>query len=186
MKRRELLKKSIFVSVGGLALGYLPGLANGQAASQNSEFDADLKVLMRRVSALIIPETDTKGAVGTLSDVTALELVRHCNHSSFLNAIKAMFSALDDAAQQAFGKSASVLDISHFTDLVTCLDKGEKPFSPDSQHTFRALKQLIVFCYCTSKEGATNELVYLPVPGGYSGSVPYSSIGAAYSSKAFY
>ncbi|BFT31275.1 hypothetical protein D210916BOD24_24510 [Alteromonas sp. D210916BOD_24] len=186
MKRRELLKNSLSVSVGSLALGFVPGVVNGKTESQASDFDAGHKVLMRRISALIIPETHTKGAVATHSDVTALALVRQCSNAAFFNAIQLMFTSLEDAAQIEFSQPASVLDNAHLTDLVTRLDQGQLPFDAELMDTFRKLKQLIVMCYCTSKEGANNELVYLPVPGGYTGSVPYSSVGAAYSSKAYY
>jgi len=43
-----------------------------------------------------------------------------------------------------------------------------------------------VFGYYTSQPGATKELTYLPLPGGFKGSVPLASVGSAYSSKAYY
>ncbi len=49
--------------------------------------------------------------------------------------------------------------------------KGSALGSGSNVHPFRLMKELTLLGYFTSKPGATQALRYLPVPGGYKGSV---------------
>ncbi len=186
MKRRELLKHSLFLSAGGFAVSRFAGLVLGSTEESGSHFNATSQLLMRRISRIVIPETHSKGAVGTGSDVKALALINWCNEKVLFNEVQFLFDSIDESSNKTFGEPATTLAQSRLIELITKLDQGKLPFNPSLQRTFRSLKQLIVFCYCTSKEGATEELVYIPMPGGFTGSIPYASVGAAYSSKAIY
>jgi len=57
------------------------------------------------------------------------------------------------------------------TALLQAMDTGAAPFTQDDQRFFRQLKGYVAFAYYTSEPGATRELAYLPVPGGFTGDV---------------
>ena len=59
--------------------------------------------------------------------------------------------------------------------LLTELDLGVNRFNKTQRQSFKMLKQFICFGYYTSEVGATQELRYDAVPGGFKGSIPYKS-----------
>lgn len=187
MQRRKFLKRSVSLSTGGLALGLLPISVNALINPVGlNNFDEQSRVLMKQISRIIIPETASKGAVGTMSDQKALEIMAHCHFKTFTTEVIQLFSKLNTNSEKKNNRPAALLSESELTYLLENLDSANSPFDDKDQHIFRKLKQLVVFCFCTSQKGATQELTYLAVPGGYTGSLPYSSVGSAYSSKAYY
>jgi hypothetical protein len=64
------------------------------------------------------------------------------------------------------------------TQLLTELDKESKEYNKtkqksDPNHYFSMYKQLTVWGYFTSKDGATKALRYVQVPGKYEGCIDY-------------
>lgn len=187
MQRRIFLKRSVSFTAGGISLGFLPSSVNalGNSAGLKS-FDERDRVLMRLISGIMIPETTSKGAVGTMSDEKALEILTYCYTRAFTTEVIQLLSKLNKSSERKNKRPAALLAENELTDLLENLDSATSPFDVKDQQIFRELKQLVVYCFCTSQKGANQELTYLAVPGGYTGSIPYSSVGSAYSSKAYY
>jgi len=64
------------------------------------------------------------------------------------------------------------------TTFLTALDKEAKDYQKNKKkeeptHYFTQMKQLTLFGYFTSKEGATQALRYVAVPGKYEGCIDY-------------
>ncbi|MFA0810679.1 gluconate 2-dehydrogenase subunit 3 family protein [Microbulbifer epialgicus] len=70
--------------------------------------------------------------------------------------------------------------------LLRALDAGDAPFSPSQRDQFKVLKHIICFGYYTSLEGATQELAYQAIPGGFKGSIPLAQTGKGWGSLARY
>lgn len=135
---------------------------------------------LRDICQLVIPKTDTAGA-GDVDPHGFIDnqLVRcHANwqQTQMVNLLK----RIDAAAQKRFAKSFSEASESQQLSLLTAIEEAEKEFGRDDAEHFAFLKRMIVFGYFTSEVGATQELAYLPVPGGFKGSIEYSSVGKAW------
>jgi hypothetical protein len=85
---------------------------------------------------------------------------------------------LNEASKKANGKSFMDATPEQRTALLTTLDGDAKAYQKskkegESSHYFTMMKQLTLFGFFTSKEGATQALRYVAVPGKYIGDYPY-------------
>ncbi|PWF39033.1 gluconate 2-dehydrogenase subunit 3 family protein [Massilia glaciei] len=62
-------------------------------------------------------------------------------------------------------------------ELLRALDATSAPFTKADHDFFIQLKSLTLFAYYTSEAGATLELNYVPVPGGFKGNVASATVG---------
>lgn len=123
------------------------------------------------LAELIIPKTDTPGALAVGAHRTIDHLLATCMREPAQQAFKAGLARVDSVARTQGGKRWAQLPSARQDALLRALDNGAAPFTPDDQQFFRTLKQYTLFAYYTSEAGATRELAYLPVPGGYKGDV---------------
>ncbi|MEE8244364.1 MAG: gluconate 2-dehydrogenase subunit 3 family protein [Pseudomonadales bacterium] len=191
MQRRELLK------FGSLMLGASVSPACGRAVLSEEDLhrktDAlgEISGVIERLSELILPETDTPGAIaaGVPNFVTnivtewytddernrfmaGIEKLQAASRTKFSAgfvdiAIEQQTQLLDAAAREAGADSAANLQARPLRD--------EKPF-------FLMLRELVVLGYFTSEVGATQALTYNPVPGSYDGAYPVEQVGTHWSS----
>jgi hypothetical protein len=85
---------------------------------------------------------------------------------------------LDDAGKKKNGKSFMEATPEQQHDLLVDLDKEAKAYAAtkkkdDPQHYFRMMKELTLWGYFTSEQGATKALRYVAVPGKYEGCIDY-------------
>jgi hypothetical protein len=120
---------------------------------------------------LIIPRTDTPGALDVGAHATIDHLLAVCALEPEQTAFRAGLARVDAAAQAQAGKRFAELPAARQTALLHALDIGAAPFTPADQRFFHQLKGYVAFAYYTSEAGATRELAYLPIPGGYKGNV---------------
>ncbi|TFW18116.1 gluconate 2-dehydrogenase subunit 3 family protein [Duganella callida] len=167
-RRAALIKLAALtgVAISGDALAALaqasdpsmaPGLLNGDALALTG-------VLVDH----IIPATDTPGALAVGAHRTISHLLLACGTEAQQRDFLAGLARLDAQAGQRF----AALPASRQVALLHALDDGKAPFGAQDQRFFRQLKSYTLFAYYTSEAGATRELAYLPVPGGFKGNVP--------------
>ncbi len=191
MQRRELLK------LGALMLGASVSPACSRAVLSDEDLHRDSDALgdvfgmVEVLSELILPATDTPGAIEAgvpnfVSNIvtkwyTDAERARFMNGIDRLQAAShARFSAgfvdvtpeqqrqlLDQAAREAEADSTAGMQARSTQD--------ERPF-------FLMLRELVVLGYFTSEVGATQALRYNPVPGHYDGAYPLEQVGTHWSS----
>ena len=65
--------------------------------------------------------------------------------------------------------------------LQILVDASKKEGEDQLKEIFPALKELVVVGYFTSEMGATEALVYNPIPGPYEGCIPMSDVNGVYS-----
>ncbi|NVK54016.1 MAG: gluconate 2-dehydrogenase subunit 3 family protein [Alteromonadaceae bacterium] len=178
---------------GSAAAGTILSAYAGESIARPTSRQADKALLLtsqletlRQICQLTIPTTDTPGA----ADVNCHHFIDHQLRVIFSThaqqQVVALLNKISNAGYQ-YGKSEfEQLPATSQLRLLADLEQPGGEFSGADKRVFKLLKGLIVFGYYTSEPGATKELTYLSVPGGFKGSVPLSTVGSAYSSKAFY
>ncbi|SFV11412.1 gluconate 2-dehydrogenase subunit 3 family protein [Pseudoduganella namucuonensis] len=132
----------------------------------------DALALTAVLAELIIPRTDTPGALAVGAHHTISHLLRACAAPEDQARFLAGLARIDAAARARGGKRFTALAPARQTALLHALDAGKEPFNDEDQRFFQQLKSYTALAYYTSEAGATRELVYLPVPGGYKGDLP--------------
>lgn len=158
--RRELLQH-------GLSLAAALAIADPVwAAVQTSAKDAGFAPLLRELGNLTLPETDTPGA-GSMEIAQFVALaVKHGMLGSPSDSIVRLAAVLDERAGQAFLFAPPPLR----HDVLAAIDaEAMSPALPPDRPEICWLhvKRLIVLGYYTSEAGASQELVYEPVPGRF-------------------
>ena len=178
MERRELLKM-IAAITGGVFIGgdLLTGCKSGPSAVATTFSEADTAFL-DEVAETILPATNTPGAkaakVGQFMVVMVNDTYEEKDQAIFHEGLV----KLEEASKKATGKSFMDASAEQRTTLLTELDKDAREYRKnkkegDPNHYFTMMKQLTLLGFFTSKEGATQALRYLPVPGKFDGAYPY-------------
>jgi len=177
-RRLALLRMGALSGLAGLSgLGFSGGVlaavsAPKQAAAAEPELLTRDELLLTGVLAeLIIPRTDTPGALAVGAHRTVDHLLKSCALAPAQAQFRAGLARIDAVAQAQAGKRFAALPPDRQTALLYQLDAGREPFDAADQRFFRQLKAYVAFAYYTSEAGATRELAYLPVPGGFKGKV---------------
>lgn len=137
--------------------------------------------LVRELGELIIPTTDTPGAIAAgVHDFINYQLVYCFSKEDQAMHVKNL-DRIDAIAQQEFGKNFIAATKEQQVDFLTRMEKPIAPFTQADRNYFKQLKSLVVFGYYTSEIGATQELKFLPIPGGYKGNVKFKDIGRSWS-----
>ena len=179
MDRRELLKM-ITVLTGGAFIGgelLLSGCKNEPAIGGASFTAADIAFL-DEVAETILPATKSPGAKAAKVGEFMTVMVNDCYEEKDQKIYHEGISKLNDACKKANSKSFVDCTPEQRTAFLTTLDKEAKDYMKskkpeDPAHYFTMMKQLTLFGYFTSKEGANQALRYVAVPGRYEGCVDY-------------
>ncbi|AEE22562.1 twin-arginine translocation pathway signal [Glaciecola sp. 4H-3-7+YE-5] len=185
MNRRELLKMiaaatgTAFVSANAMAYVTLPMKTINQTA-----FSKDDVAFFNEVGEVIIPRTDTPGAKDVNVGYMMAVMVTDCYTPAQQAAFKGGIASIKALAKSTYGKDFLLLNTDERTRLLATLndeadvfnrkaklanDDAEKPMP----HGFTLIKQLTLFTFFTSKEGANKVLRYVAIPGRYDGEMPY-------------
>lgn len=132
----------------------------------------DPLALLAVLAELIIPKTDTPGARAVGAHHTISHLLRACASKQEQELFIGGLARIDAVAAAQGGKRFVALTPKRQVGLLHALDEGRAPFDDADRRFFMRLKAHTAFAYYTSEVGATRELAYLPVPGGYKGNVP--------------
>ncbi len=153
--------------------------ASGADPSTYTLFDKQQADTLVTLVELVLPETDSPGGVelGVPAFVDAQLLACHSQGEQ-----SAAAELLEQLATESFAASRPEQQQA----LLAALERGDAPFDAIRRDRFRALKQLMVFGYFTTRTGAMEVLAYQAIPGSYRGSIDYRSIGKTWGSLAFY
>lgn len=185
MNRREALS-TVALLLGGTIIGadaFLSGCSTGVPRSAGGILTADNISLMDELGETILPATaGSPGAkevrIGEFMNTIVSDCYDKKNQGLFADGIL----KLDADSKAKYQKSFMDLDATQKHDLLVILDTAAKDQAKKladakddktSPHYFAMFKQLTVWGYFTSKDGATKALRYIAVPGHYDGDVPY-------------
>ena len=152
------------------------------ASSAADVMNANQLKLLGEVVDLIIPETQTPGARALDVHHLIHHLLKNCSTRDESNQFLTWLDHLDalscaDHNRQFVNcaKNEQNAMLGAWDTLIeTDRDSGAAQF-------MLTLKRLTLFGYYTSEIGASEELRYLPIPGGYRGSVPLSEVNRTWS-----
>jgi len=179
MDRRELLKM-ITVLTGGAFIGgelLLTGCKN-EPAMGGAAFNAQDVAFLDEVADTILPPTKSPGAKEAKVGQFMTVMVNDCYTEKDQKVFHEGINKLNEASKKANGKSFLDATPEQRTTFLTALDKEAKDYQKSKKkdepaHYFTMMKQLTLFGYFTSKEGATQALHYIAVPGKYEGCIDY-------------
>lgn len=194
MNRRDLLK--MIAATTGVAMVGSNALAyelKGQVPLSATTFNNDDVMLFNDIADVILPRTDTPGAKDLNVGLMALILANDCYTSTQKSAFAEGLKQIDSLSQKQFGKAYLLLSPAQKVEFVTQLDEqakahnrkvkifytGSSPFDRDAEasdpvpHFFTLIKQLTIFSFFTSKDGATKVLRFEAIPGKYNGELEY-------------
>ena len=135
---------------------------------------------LQSICAIVIPKSDTLGAAEVNTHGFIDNQLFHCYEQAEQEKMITLLALIDDVAKQQFSLPFFTLNNKQQYELLTELDQGINNFDEQQRADFKSLKQLICFGYYTSEVGASQELRYLAVPGGYKGSIPYKDSDASW------
>lgn len=202
MDRRELLKL-IAVLTGASVVGAEFWLTGCKAAPSDAGFTPNSIALLDEIGETIIPATSTPGAkaarIGEFMKIIVNDCYRQNEQEAFINGI----SEIENVCKKTYNKSLMDCSPQQRHDLLVSLEKEAKAFNekrdlsdkpnkealekanigvpwndhkefiPTPSHYYTLMKQLTLWGFFSSKTGMTETLRHVPVPGSYSGDVPY-------------
>ncbi|PUA28592.1 MAG: hypothetical protein B0W54_11895 [Cellvibrio sp. 79] len=184
--RRDAIKQLALMCGLALSASSLSALAavvtppTDMNRSTKTLFDKNQLALVRELGEIIIPTTDTPGAIAAGVHDFINHYTVYCaskdEQKSLLNTLK----RIDDSAQTNSHKPFLLLTKEQQIDLLNNMERAKNGFDQKDRDGFKQLKALVLFGYYTSEIGATQELAYLAIPGGYKGNFKFKEIGKAW------
>jgi hypothetical protein len=141
---------------------------------------------LKDICAVVIPKTKTLGAAEVDTHGFLDNQLFHCHTKDQQQQAKSILMKIDQVARKEFNKPFTACDKQQQYDLLTSLEKIQNGFNNEDKQNWKLIKGLIIFGYYTSEVGASQELNYLAVPGGFTGSVPYDKDAKGTGSLAYY
>lgn len=142
--------------------------------------------ILRDICAQVIPQTATPGAAEVDTHGFIDNQLFHCYGATEQQQVKSILAKIERISRQRYGQAFQAADQAQQLVLLEELEKPAGGFSQQDRENFKFLKGQVVFGYYTSEVGASEELVYLAMPGGFEGSIPYKSISKAWGSMRSY
>lgn len=138
--------------------------------------------LVKVLGELIMPTTDTPGAIAAgVHDFIHYQLA-YCFDQAEQQQILDGLAMLDEAANQRHKLLFVQCDQTRQIALLRHMEAAGEGFREADRQFFKQFKALVMFGYYTSEIGASQELAYLPIPGGYRGDFKFSETGKAWAS----
>lgn len=207
MNRRDAISRVALLMGGTLSAPTLLAFGEGapvrQAVSADFSLTAEQRALVAEVAEHIIPRTTTPGAkeagVGPFIELMLKDCYKPQEQKNFLDGL----ADLDERATKAHSKK--FLETSQ-TEQIAILKMVEKETIEMMRNAnvqqvkvgdnvdkevisskklkgtpfWRLMKELTMFGYFTSEQGATKALDYVPIPGRYDGCIPLKPGQKAY------
>jgi hypothetical protein len=181
--RRTALKQmaTIFgLSLSAQSLDVLAATVKGTMPLTTKFFTPEQLQTTGVIADLIIPTTDTPGALAInvhgFMDTYLADCVSKAEQEKFISGLK----KINSVAENKFRKSFLTCTPKQQSQLLTAIEKSDSGFTTEDKSFFTQFKSLTLFGYYTSEVGATQELAYLAIPGGYQGNFPFAKVGKAW------
>ena len=194
--RRAFLKRGSILA-SGIALGGLGACSRDGGASTSPEMAERLAAvttrgarlrpghiltegefdLVRLISELVIPETDSPGAIGAGVPEKIDRMMDHWAGETTRTAWRAELAALQSEAQSRHGAAFQSLSPERQNALLETWDRTRLR---DETSAWRDIKDMVLDAYYMSRAGATEELRFEIAPGAYHGCLSMTEVGRAW------
>ncbi len=184
LTRRKAIRNAVLLLGGSISVAQISPLISDVAAMSANYIPKFLGKhhfqMNKCLVDLIIPESDTPGAltanVHQFIDVMLDGWAAADTQLRFLD----NFNNIDRRSMAMTGKTFADANRTQQIKLLEVLDK--ESFSDNGTDIFFGeFKALVVFGYYSSEEGASVELRYDRIPGGYRDCIPFSEVGRSWS-----
>lgn len=165
-------------SLSALAASFTP--PTDLSRSKKTLLNTNQLALVRELGEIIIPTTDTPGAIAAGVHDFINHFAVYCASKEEQQGLLAGLTRIDDSAKARFNTPFLNATKTQQIGLLTNMEKAADGFTADDSKFFKQLKALVTFGYYTSEIGATQELAYLAIPGGYKGNVKFKQVGKAW------
>lgn len=207
MNRRDALSRVALLMGGTLSaptlLAFGEGVKTHQAIGADFALNDAQRALVAEIAEHIIPKTTTPGAkeagVGPFIELMLKDCYKAQEQQNFLEGL----ADVDAKATKAHGKNFLQISSAEQVALLKMVEKEtiELMKSANVQQVkvgdnvdkevisskklkgtpfWRLMKELTLFGYFTSEQGATQALDYVPIPGRYEGCIPLKPGQKAY------
>jgi gluconate 2-dehydrogenase gamma chain len=163
LNRRELLRSAVLL-IGGTALGTSFELF-ADSGAQPRFFDDAQYALLQEVVDIIIPRTDTPGALDAGVPAAFDALMNNWASRERQDQFRALLEQIDVAARER-GNTFLEFDRTRRVEVLTAFDQAKA-----SDKVYKKFKELVLTLYYYSEVGAMQELHYVHVPGKWEASV---------------
>lgn len=182
VSRRELIQFFALGCAGLLSTDVLAGTPGAVREAtgpvrQGQLLSSSQMHLLRELAEVIIPETDTPGAGSTDTHGFIDDQLANCRAPDEAARFVADLDRVGASVEQHWGKFLPDLASEERLAVMHAIALGKTPFDGFGSRFFYLLKSLTIVGYYSSEAGASQELVYLPVPGGYRGDFKLSDNG---------
>ena len=194
ISRRAAMEMAILV-VGTLSSSATRAMAAGVATknTHRAVFAAPQRAMVSALAELIIPETDTPGAIEAgvprFIENMVSEWYTDVERRIFLDGLV----ALDVGCVRDHGRNFIACNTQQQTQALGAAELAARDYPPadplakdgyfdGNTPFFTKLRELTVLGYYTSELGATRELRYNPVPGHFDGNLPWTPESRQWSS----
>lgn len=197
MRRREIIRWStavMGVALSGSLSRALMADVSITAARADTVFAPPQRSAVNLLADMIIPETDTPGAVAAGVPDFIASIFRDWYTDTEREIFSAGLDALDQYCQAEGGTPFHDADPSTRRNALLEQERIaaeyqppqggfalRRPKSDETAPFFTKIRELVVLGYYTSELGATTELAYRPVPGEYNGDYDFDKVGRQWS-----
>lgn len=172
-RRRVLQGLAAFICVAGV-----PARTFSAVSGDAPAFFTDGEMaFITALADTLIPRTDTPGAAEAGVPAGFDDLMRGWASGERRVITKQVIAALNYDLDQRAGRPFLLADSAERLRALEALDADAYGSEEDRYGDYRDIKALLVRLYYASKPGATIELRYDPIPGGYDGDVAFAEIG---------
>lgn len=142
--------------------------------------NANQLIMLREISEVIIPTTDTPGAIAAGVHEFINQFAMGCLNKKEQQQLILGVEKISTQSNPLYQKTFETLSLSQKIELLTRMEKAESPFDSTDRTNIKYIKGLVTFAYYTSEIGASQELAYLTIPGGYKGNFKFKGVGKAW------
>jgi len=189
MDRRTLLKRIALAAGAVTWSGETLAIQLAKAASGRPDdggkpqaFPAAHKTTLAALCELIIPKTDTPGAIEAGVPAFVADMYAHWMVPAERKAVVDGLAQLESAAQAGHGRGFAACTPAEQASLLAPARKEAGSYRPKSHGYdgrladpaapfFFKMRDLVTLGYFTSETGVNGELAYVPVPGRWEGDV---------------
>jgi|SRR5690625_1229827 len=180
MDRRKALKRTALLMGGTLTASTLGVIMNscesGYEKGEGIHFSESETEMLTRIVDVIIPETDTPGAVAAEVPELIVMMIQDCYPKEDQKTFHEGLSSFDGFCKKQFDHRFSKLSADRQEAAVAEMDRivlGGESDSLEGLGFYRVLKELTLLGFFTSETGATETLRYVQTPGRYEACEPY-------------
>lgn len=171
INRREAIRQSALWAGVAALWASLPARTWAALERPPGWSDAD-EALLTLIGDTIIPTTASSPGAGAVAiGRFIITQATDCYAPGATDTLRRGLKEIEEASRQAYTKAFADLTVAQREKLLIDYEARPATGKAGTPHPFRLMKELTLLGYFTSEAGATQALRYLPVPGGYKGSL---------------